>query len=138
MKNTSLNALNTLIFLAFLLFTRDIVVFYLSTLQNQFDNKLTYANDISTYSAIIIAGLTFYLLYKFTFSNKVLLFALYFLILKSLFIIFTYFQKEYNFLMLNDKNVLDFDRLTKKSLIVSSSISFLISCYILYYIYYGF
>jgi len=133
-----LNAFNILIFLAFLLFARDIVIFYLSTLQNQFDNKLTYANDVATATSFLVAVLTLYLVYKFTFSNKVLLFGLYFLILKSLFVVFTYFQKEYNLLMLNNKNVQDFDRITKKSLIVSSSISFLISCYILYYIYYSF
>ena len=136
MKNSGLNIINLLILLVFIILIRDVVVFYLYNTVKEDYNKANKLDDFSALFAVFMLIITFYLVRKFTFSNKLLLLAMYYLLFKSSFIILNYFQKKYNVLGLDVEKRKKLEEFSRTTLIASSSISLLLTAYVIYYIYF--
>jgi hypothetical protein len=138
MKNSGLNIINILILLVFIILIRDVVIFYLYNTVKEDYNKANKLDDFSALFAFFMLIITFYLVRKFTFSNKLLLLVMYYLLFKSSFIILNYFQKKYNVLGLDVQKRQKFEEFSRTTLIASSSISLLLTAYVIYYIYFHF
>jgi hypothetical protein len=138
MKNSGLNIINLLILLVFIILIRDVVIFYLYNTVKEEYNKENKLDEFSALFAVFMLIITFYLVRKFTFSNKLLLLVMYYLLFKSSFIILNYFQKKYNVLGLDVQKRQKLEEFSRTTLIASSSISLLLTAYVVYYIYFHF
>jgi phosphatidylglycerophosphate synthase len=137
MKNSGLNVINLLILLVFIILIRDVIVLYLWKSEKENYYQSTKLDDFSTLFSFFMLIVTVYLVRKFTFSNKFLLLTIYFLLVKSFYSIFNYFQKKYNFLGLDTHKIQRMEQISRRFLIISSGISILITFYIIYFIYFN-
>ena len=134
MKNnnsSNVNVFNILIFLALFIFIKSIILLYYN-----YKTSMTGAlQGFGLVTNVLLLLIIMYLLSNFKFSNKMLLTALYLLLIKPILSIFAYLQKTYNLFGLNQNTSKKLEDLELKSGEFSSVVSLVISCYIVYYIF---